>query len=115
MELTHIRLQLLAMANGDVESAKHMENYIFSDVGESKCAEGGFDAPCGSTLVGRAGGCVDAECPPPNKPKISNPRLVDGAVRICGEDFGCSYSVPENLINAVDAFFSSLDEHFAKK
>ena len=119
MEIQNLRLQLLSMANGNVDQAKDMECYVFSqDSREDSCAGKTMGSDiCSGGSLGRLPEVED----PSVAPSLHWSAAVDSCVqtpkgiRVQCQGSASTYRLPDELLKSVDDFLYSLERSLKKQ
>ena len=120
MEIQHLRLQLLSIANGDVDQAKHLEAFLFS--GDPRVVSGVEETMGAAIRKLRSGGSM-GELPKKECPSIEpvSPRSADAqactpkGIRVQRQEFASTYKLPDELLKSVDDFLYSLERSLQKQ
>lgn len=119
MEIQYLRLQLLSMANGNVDEAKHMENYVFSQ--DSREASVAKETMGSGVCSGGSLGRLPEVDEPPVAPSLHWSAAADcGAqtpkgIRVQCQGAASTYRLPDELLKSVDNFLYSLERSLQKQ
>lgn len=124
MNIHELRMQLLQIANGDVDQAKHMEKYIYSNSSDVAC--GVAEENMGSAIrnASLSGGALSEGCgvdtgEPPVETSIHWSTAGDvktpKGIRVQRQESASTYKLPDELLKSVDNFLYSLERSLQKQ